>query len=167
MHDGDPHDPLLDAEPPDEKGTGRGFMPEFVRKMAVAGLGALFMTEEGLRGLASQLKLPKEALSFILSQAEKTKDELGRILSEELRRFLQSEKIKDEFLRLIAGMTVEIKAEVRLVPEKIRRAEQQGPSPEGESEQEEGAAQGSTSGGAGIDLSIKDISARRSRKKKG
>jgi hypothetical protein len=165
MHDGDPDDPLLDVEPPDEKGSGRGFVPEFMRKVAVAGLGALFMTEEGIRGLASQLKLPKEALSFILGQAEKTKDELGRILSEELRRFLQSEKIKDEFLRLIAGMTVEIKAEVRLVPDKIRRAEQDAER-ENEAGGEPSSSGANASPAAGIDLSIQDISARRSRKKK-
>ena len=54
-----------------------GFVAELMRKVAVAGLGALFMTEEGIRTLAGQLKLPKEVLGFILSQAEKTKDEVG------------------------------------------------------------------------------------------
>src|SRR5678816_1690528 len=47
---------------------------ELMRKVAFAGLGALFMTEEGIRSVAGQLKLPKEALGFILSQAERTKD---------------------------------------------------------------------------------------------
>jgi hypothetical protein len=84
--------------------------------VAVAGMGALFMTEEGIRSLAGQLKLPKEVLHFILSQAERTKDEVGRVVSEELRRFLQSEKLREEFVKLLSGMTVEIKAEVRLVP---------------------------------------------------
>ncbi len=93
-----------------------GFVPEFVKKMAVAGLGAIFMTEEGLRNLAGQLKLPKELLGVVLSQAEKTKDEIGRVMSEELRRFFQSEKLRQEFLRLLAGMTVEVTAQVRLVP---------------------------------------------------
>lgn len=93
-----------------------GRVPDFVRKMAVAGLGAIFLTEEGIRSLASQLKLPKEVLQYVLSSAEKTKDELGRVVSEELRGFLQSEKLRDEFLKLLTGMTVEIKAQVRLVP---------------------------------------------------
>jgi hypothetical protein len=95
-----------------------GFVPELVKRVAVAGLGALFMTEEGIRNLAGQLKLPKEVLGFILSQAEKTKEDIGRVVSEELRRFLQSEKLREEFLKLLAGMTWEIRAEVRLVPSK-------------------------------------------------
>ena len=104
----------------------RGFVPSSMRKVAFAGLGALFMTEEGIRSLAGQLKLPKEALGFVLSQAEQTKDEVGRVLSEELRRFLRSDKLRDEFLQLLSGMRVEVTAQVRLVP---RRGAQAGGEP--------------------------------------
>lgn len=123
----DPRDegPSDDHEP--REGWG-GFVPDFVKKVAVAGLGALFMTEEGIRNLAGQMKLPKEVLAFILSQAERTKDEVGRVVSEEIRRFLQSEKLRDEFVKLLSGMTVEIKAQVRLVPDSERRAASPGPS---------------------------------------
>lgn len=111
-------DPLLGD---DEEGVGgregrAGFVPEFVRKVAVAGLGALFMTEDGIRSLSGQLKLPKEVLGLVLSQAEKTKGDIGRVVSEELRRFLQSEKLREEFLKLMSGMTVEVTAQIRLVP---------------------------------------------------
>jgi hypothetical protein len=95
----------------------RGAVVELMRKVAFAGLGALFMTEEGIRSVASQLKLPKEALAYALAQAEKTKDEVGRVLSEELRRFLRSEKLREDFLRLLAGMSLEVTAQVRLVPD--------------------------------------------------
>ena len=108
-------DPLLEDEP--ERESRAGFVPEFMRKVAVAGLGALFMTEEGIRSMAGQLKLPKEVLGYILGQAEKTKDEVGRVVSEELRRFLQSEKLREELLKLVSGMTIEVKAQIRLVPQ--------------------------------------------------
>jgi hypothetical protein len=113
-----PPDPLDDEYEQVQPGReGRaGFVPEFVRKVAVAGLGAIFMTEEGIRNLAGQLKLPKEVLGFILSQAEKTKDEVGRVLAEELRRFLQSEKLREEFVKLMSGMTLDVRAQIRLVP---------------------------------------------------
>ena len=125
--DPNPEDPLY-GEPPvsgegseaESEKTFRGVIPDFVRKMAVAGLGAVFMTEEGIRNLAGQLKLPKEALTYILGQAEATKDQIGRVISEEVRRFLQSEKLRDEFLKLLSGMTLEIKAEVKLVPDRIK-----------------------------------------------
>ncbi|AKF81663.1 hypothetical protein SAMN05443572_103607 [Myxococcus fulvus] len=132
-----PDDPLIDEDRSGREGRASGpagFVPEFVRRMAVAGLGALFMTEEGIRNLAGQLKLPKEALGFILSQAEKTKDEVTGAITEELRRFLQSEKLRDEFLKLVSGMTLEIKAQVRLVPpdkaEKLGEDEPEQPAAE-------------------------------------
>ena len=108
-------DPLL-GDDPGREGARAGFVPEFMRKVAVAGLGALFMTEEGIRSMAGQLKLPKEMLGHILGQAEKTKDEVGRVVSEELRRFLQSEKLRDELLKLLSGATIEVKAQIRLIP---------------------------------------------------
>jgi hypothetical protein len=122
------------------------YVPDFVKRAAVAGLGALFMTEEGLRSLAGQLKLPKDAIGYLLNQAERTKAEIGRVVSEEVRRFFQSEKLREEFLKLLAGMTVEIKAEVRLVP-----------SAKGG----EGAKE---PGGAKAKLVVSEVGARRSKK---
>ncbi|MFT3708365.1 MAG: hypothetical protein QM817_11995 [Archangium sp.] len=113
-----PEDPL-DDDSRDEDGK-RGFVPDFVRRMAWAGIGAVFMSEEGIRRLAGQLKLPKEALGFLLSQAEKTKDEIGRVVSDEVRKLLQSERVRDELLKMIAGMTIEVRAEVKLVPDRVK-----------------------------------------------
>ncbi|CAM3775915.1 hypothetical protein G4177_15450 [Corallococcus sp. ZKHCc1 1396] len=127
-----PPDPLFDdsEQQPGREGRSGGFVPDFVRRMAVAGMGAVFMTEEGIRSLAGQLKLPKEALGFILSQAEKTKDDISRVVTEELRRFMQSEKLRDEFLKLLSGMTVEVKAQIRLVPSEKAEKEEAPPPPE-------------------------------------
>ncbi|MFB1482695.1 hypothetical protein [Corallococcus sp. RDP092CA] len=128
-----PPDPLFDddsEQQPGRESRSGGFVPDFVRRMAVAGMGAVFMGEEGLRALAGQLKLPKEALGFLLSQAEKTKDDISRVVTEELRRFMQSEKLRDEFLKLLSGMTVEVKAQIRLVPsEKSEQAAPPEPHP--------------------------------------
>ena len=108
-------DPLDDVDAPAD--ATRGPIVELMRKVAFAGLGALFMTEEGIRSVAGQLKLPKEALGFILSQAERTKDEVGRVISEEVRRFLRSDKLRADFLQLLSGMKLEVTAHVRLVPD--------------------------------------------------
>ncbi|HVP63028.1 MAG TPA: hypothetical protein VMT11_20900 [Myxococcaceae bacterium] len=114
-------DDQLGVDAPDTPGDGtRGPIVELMRKAAFAGLGALFMTEEGIRSLAGQLKLPKEALGFVLSQAERTKDEVGRVLSDEVRRFLRSDKLRAEFLQLLSGMRVEVTAHLRLVPDPER-----------------------------------------------
>lgn len=113
----------FDEDPLDSEGDSaekKGFVPDFVRRMAWAGLGAVFMSEEGIRRLAGQLKLPKEVLGTLLHQAEKTKEELGRVVSDEVRKLLQSDRIRDELLKMIAGMTIEIRAEVKLVPDRVK-----------------------------------------------
>ena len=111
-------DPLDTDELPDDEGTRvGGIVPDLIRKAVVAGLGAVFMSEEGIRKLAGQLKLPKEALGYIVQQADKTKGEVSRVIGEELRRFLNSELLRQELLQMLTGVTVEIKAEVRLRPD--------------------------------------------------
>jgi len=111
-----PVDPLDDL--PDDEGVKLGgIVPDLLRKAVVAGLGAVFMSEEGLRKLGGQLKLPKEALGFILSQADRTKTEVSRVIGDELRRFLNSELLRQELLQMLTGVTVEVKAEVRLRPD--------------------------------------------------
>jgi hypothetical protein len=113
-------DPLDTEDPPGEMPTAAplfGVVPELMRKAAFAGLGALFMTEEGLRRTAAQIPLPKEALAGLLAQAERTKEDVTRVLTEELRRFLHSERLKRELSQIFAGMSVEVNARIRLVPE--------------------------------------------------
>jgi len=94
----------------------RGIVSELIRKLAVAGLGAAVLTEEGLRQLAGQLRLPKDLLGGILSQADKTKEELARIVGDEIRHFLHSELAREGIAKLLEDMKLEVKAEIRLVP---------------------------------------------------
>jgi hypothetical protein len=98
-----------------EGGEGaRRFVTDTVRKAFLAGVGALFMTEEGARRLAREWKLPKEVLGFVTSQASGAKDEVLRIMTEEMRRFFQSEALRREFVKLLGSMSLEVHAEIRL-----------------------------------------------------
>ena len=57
---------------------------EMMKKAITVGVGALFLTEEGLKSLVSEFKLPKEFLKPVLESAGKTKDEFLRVLSQEV-----------------------------------------------------------------------------------
>ncbi len=113
---GDEVDPL--AEPGAEAGAAgaRGLIPDTVKKALLAGVGALFMTEEGARRLAREWKLPKELIGFIGQQAQGAKGEVLRVFSDEVRRFLESERVRGEFLKALSSMAIEVKAEIRLKP---------------------------------------------------
>jgi hypothetical protein len=92
----------------------RRFVTDAVRKAFLAGVGALFMTEEGARRLAREWKLPKEVLGFVTAQAAGAKDEVLRVVSDEVRKFFESEALRREFLKLLGSMSIEIRAEIRL-----------------------------------------------------
>src|SRR5512136_3366536 len=109
-----PQDPTsAPDEAPGAPGTV-GFVADVVRKAVLTGVGALFLTEEGARKVAREWKLPKDLATYLVSQASGAKDEVLRVLGQELRRLLDSETFRKEILRSVENMTVEIHAEMRL-----------------------------------------------------
>ena len=111
-------------------------MPEIVRRAVLTGVGALFMTEEGLRSLVGEMKLPKDALAFLLSQADKTRTEVARVVTSEVRRFLESETLRREIWKVLTGVTLEVNATVQLKPSgepgfkaRLRQKKKAGPEP--------------------------------------
>jgi HD-like signal output (HDOD) protein len=109
----DDEDPLsAPAGVADDVGT-RGSIADGVKKALLAGVGALFMTEEGARRLARDWKLPKDVAAFIGQQAQTAKEEVLRLFADEIRRFLESDSVRREFLKAISEKTIEIRAEIR------------------------------------------------------
>lgn len=93
-----------------------GLVPEIVRRLFYAGLGAVFTTEEGVRRLAAEFSLPKDVARYLIQQAQSTKDELFRIVAGELRGFLEGLNLNEELQRLLTSLSFEIKTEIRFIP---------------------------------------------------
>jgi hypothetical protein len=91
-------------------------IPDLVKRTLYTGIGAVMTTEEGIRRIASEFTLPKEVATYILSSAQATKDELLRIVSRELREFLQSVNLGQELAKLLTQLSFEIKTEIRFIP---------------------------------------------------
>jgi hypothetical protein len=106
--------PIGDDDPPEE--PSKGFVPDIVRRAVLTGVGALFMTEEGIRNLVGEMKLPKDALAFLIAQADKTRGEVTRIVTQEVRRFLESDRLRREIWKLLTSVTLEVNATVQLKP---------------------------------------------------
>ncbi|HEY6105945.1 MAG TPA: hypothetical protein VIV59_08180, partial [Anaeromyxobacteraceae bacterium] len=118
-----PAGPLDDPAPAGEgaaPGSLGGVVADVVRKVVLAGAGALFLTEESARKLAREWKLPKELAGFLVSQASGAKDEVLRAVSAEIRRFLESEAFRRELFQVLESMAVEVNAEIRLKEAKGR-----------------------------------------------
>ena len=99
-----------------EGAAGPGGLQDALRKALLAGMGAIFLTEEGARRLAREWKLPKELIGYLGAQASGAKDEVLRVFSDEVRRFFESEAVRREFTRALSSMVIEVKAEIRVRP---------------------------------------------------
>jgi len=103
-----------DDLPPEEMKRLSGIVPDIVRRAVLTGVGALFMTEEGIRNLVGDMKMPKDALAFLITQADKTRSEVARVVTHEVRRFLESETLRREMWKLLTGVTLEVNATIQL-----------------------------------------------------
>jgi hypothetical protein len=101
----------------DESGAQRSRLPDSIRKAVVGGLSAVFMTEEGIRNAMSDMRLPKDAIAFLAQQTERTRREVFRAVSEEVKGFLGNIDANKALRKALAGMRVEVKAELRFVDE--------------------------------------------------
>ncbi len=105
------------AEDEAEPGRGMGgILPDVFKRAVLTGMGALFMTEEGIRNMVGEMKLPKDALAFLMSQAEKTRSEVVRVMTQEIRRFLESETLRREMVKVLSSVTLEVSAQIKLKP---------------------------------------------------
>ena len=109
----------MDEPRGEEPGTEAGAkgVQDALRKVLLAGLGAIFLTEEGARKLAREWKLPKELVGYLGQTASGAKGEVLRIFSDEVRRFFESEAVRREVMRTLSSMVVEVKAEIRVRPD--------------------------------------------------
>ena len=58
-----------------------GKATDLVKKILTVGVGAVFLTEEALKTVTAELKLPKEFLAGLLESANKTRKEFLQNLS--------------------------------------------------------------------------------------
>lgn len=91
-------------------------IPDLVRRAAYAGATALFTTEEGIRRLVSEFQLPKDVTNYLLTQASSSKDEVLRIIGQEVRRFLETVNLSGEMQKLLTSLSFEIRTEIRFIP---------------------------------------------------
>lgn len=90
---------------------------DWVKKTLMTGVGAVFMTEEGIRNALSDMKMPKNVIAAAVSQADKTKREISSLIAKEVRHFLDRVKVEDIIQKALKGQTIEITATIKFVGE--------------------------------------------------
>jgi isopentenyl diphosphate isomerase/L-lactate dehydrogenase-like FMN-dependent dehydrogenase len=90
------------------------FVPEMVKRALFLGAGMLFMTEEGVRKIVGEINLPREAVSYLIKQSDKSKKEFFSIFQRELNRFLSRVDVTRLSKEVLDGISVEVNAKVTL-----------------------------------------------------
>lgn len=91
----------------------RKLLPDALKKVVAAGVGAVFMTEEGIRNMVSEMKLPKEALSYLLAQTDRTRRDIFDAVSKEVKKYLRSKEMEKLLAKALEHFTIEVKAEIK------------------------------------------------------
>ena len=110
------NDDLFDDDDLDlgEDGQRAGRISDGLRKLLVSGMSAVFMTEEGIRGALGDMRLPKDALGYLVQQTERTRKEVLRAVGGELHSFLRGLDMAGELRRALNGMHIKVNAEIVL-----------------------------------------------------
>lgn len=111
-----PDDPTEGEGRPRDEGTfGSRVIPDIVRRALMTGVGTVLLGQEGVRTALGDMKLPKEAMDYLMSQADRTKREVINSLARELRQFLDSLELQELIQRSLVGTTFEIHTTIRVV----------------------------------------------------
>ena len=93
-----------------------GMVPDIVKRAMISGMGAVFMTEETIRTAVTDLRLPKEAVGYLVQQADNTKEQFFSLIAREFREAFEKLDFTDEFAKLLSKFALEVKTEIRFVP---------------------------------------------------
>lgn len=106
----------------EEDNAGASKVSDWVKKTLLTGVGAVFMTEEGIRNAMTDMKLPKNVIASAVAQADKTKQEISAMIANEVRHFLERIKVEDIIQKAMLGQTLEIKATIKFGKPKKKAA---------------------------------------------
>ena len=99
-----------------------GRLPEVAKSIIVLSLGGVFMAEETLRKATRDLKLPRDAVDTVVSQAERGKKQLFDAIATEVAKALKNIDIEKVAARLFRDFEVDIEAHIAFKKRQKKRA---------------------------------------------
>lgn len=87
-----------------------------LQKILRTGLGAALITESSIRSAFSDIKVTGQAKDYMGRQIQKAKDEIIRVLMEELKNFLSHLDLQEELKKALSNLKVDVQATITLTP---------------------------------------------------
>jgi hypothetical protein len=77
--------------------------------------------KEGVfKNIVSELKMPREIVTHLISQIDDTKQAALGVISREVRLFFENTNLADELARLLSQLSFEVSTQVRFIPNEKR-----------------------------------------------
>ena len=90
-------------------------LPELFKKAVESGYKNLPGRPEVAK-ILQDLKLPKDAMSYLLSQIDDTTGSVQKAVAREIREFLEGANLAEELTKVLTAISFEIRTEVRFIP---------------------------------------------------
>ena len=84
-----------------------------MKKALFATIGAVFMTEESVRGYVSDAKLPREIRNYIINNTAQAKEQFFGYLAKELSQIVLKSDLPKVAQTFLADHTIEVEAKIR------------------------------------------------------
>ena len=98
-----------------------GRLPEVAKSMIVRSLGGVFMAEETLRKATKDLKLTRDAVDTVMSQAERGKRQLFEALAVEFAKVVRNIDVEKMAARILRDFEIDIEAHIAFKPRRKTR----------------------------------------------
>lgn len=89
---------------------------DILRKTFAQSGDARQTTEDLLRAVLGEVKIPREYVNIILQQVNATRGELVRVVAGEVRTFLDEANLGEELAKILTSLSFEIRTEIRFIP---------------------------------------------------
>ncbi len=121
-HEPEPERERRDSEVPEADREHRrrrrleGVIPDLIKRAVEMGFEKATEAPESLKQRMHDMKLPKEAVNYILSQVDETKNGMFRVFAKEVHDFLEHTNMAGEMQKLLTTVQFEINTTIRFRP---------------------------------------------------
>ena len=91
-------------------------IPELLKRAVEIGVEKAVEAPDNLKEFVGGMKLPREAVNYLLAQVEETKNGLFRVVGKEVHDFLEHTNLAGEMQKMLTTVQFEISTTIRFKP---------------------------------------------------
>jgi len=91
-------------------------IPDVLKKSLLLGISGDLFSEDTIRKMLSDIQMPSDLVQYVIQQTSKSKNELIRIIAEEIRNIIVQSQLGEELKKFLKAFKINIKLEVSFDP---------------------------------------------------